>query len=230
MLLTGEKYYEWVVYVGYSLFDKPLKKTKRLLFHGLKKEQSVDPYLRENKQIKILEIGPGFGGSFEFYPKGVLLTTVENNPWMEKNFSSLQAQYPNITLEKSIICEAEDMKEIEDDTFDIVLGTQVMCCIQNPKKAMAEIKRVLKPGGKYYFMESVTYPKGTFKHFLQMAFAPFLKGFTLRCKSGTQDILAYLKEVGFNDVKPKTMIMKGMPTFNELYNYGTASYVEEESD
>lgn len=97
----------------------------RLLLHGLKKEQSVDPQLRKNNQIRMLEIGPGFGGSFEFYPKGVLLTTVEHNPWMAKNFAGLQDKYANITLERSIIADAQDMKELEDGMFDVVLGTQV---------------------------------------------------------------------------------------------------------
>jgi SAM-dependent methyltransferase len=165
--VAAEKYYEWIVFVGYSLFDKPLKKTKKLLFSGLKNETSLDPVLRARNQLKLLEIGPGFGGSFEFYPKGVLLTTVENNPWMESNFSKLQSEFPNIELEKSVICEAEDMSELADKSFDIVLGTQVMCCIQQPKLAMAEIRRVLRPGGKYYFMESVNYPNTNFKHYLQ---------------------------------------------------------------
>lgn len=57
-----------------------------------------------------------------------------------------------------------------------------MCCIARPLEAMTEIKRVLRPGGKFYFMESVAYPRGTMKRALQMSFAPFWKGYSLGCK------------------------------------------------
>ncbi|MCB0830669.1 MAG: methyltransferase domain-containing protein, partial [Solirubrobacterales bacterium] len=43
----------------------------------------------------------------------------------------------------------------EDDTFDTVVETLVLCTVADPEKTAAEIRRVLKPGGRFLFMEHV---------------------------------------------------------------------------
>jgi ubiquinone/menaquinone biosynthesis C-methylase UbiE len=43
----------------------------------------------------------------------------------------------------------------EDGSFDTVVATFVMCTIPHPERALAEIARVLRPGGRYLFLEHV---------------------------------------------------------------------------
>lgn len=50
-------------------------------------------------QFKVLEVGPGFGDNFKYYPKGTKLTTIEINDYMEKNRIKFQDNFPNITFE-----------------------------------------------------------------------------------------------------------------------------------
>ncbi len=43
----------------------------------------------------------------------------------------------------------------EDDTFDSIVFTLVFCSVDDPLKGLNEVKRVLKTGGRIYFMEHV---------------------------------------------------------------------------
>jgi len=94
--------------------------------------------------LKVLEIGPGTGGNFGYYPSGLRLTTLELNPWLQQHFESVKAKHPNLTIEKTLIGNAENMDMIPDNTFDAVIGTHVLCCIKNKEAAVKEIHRILK--------------------------------------------------------------------------------------
>src|SRR5919197_125579 len=43
----------------------------------------------------------------------------------------------------------------EDNSFDTVVSTLVLCSVRDQDQALAEIRRVLKPGGELIFMEHV---------------------------------------------------------------------------
>lgn len=180
----SERWYGFVFSVVYIWGEKPIREMKELLFEDLAETKSSIPELRSLGAVRVLEIGPGFGGNFKFYPPNTQLTTIEINDYLEKNFGKLKDMYPNITLERSIIGNAENMTQVPDNSVDVVVGTLILCCIDDPMAALREIHRVLVPGGKFYFLENVHHPPETVKYKLQKAYKPFWKGFTLRCKAG----------------------------------------------
>ena len=55
---------------------------------------------------------------------------------------------------------AEDIP-LADASTDIVVGTMVMCSVSNMSRVLSEIHRVLKPGGKYIFIEHVAAPENS---------------------------------------------------------------------
>ncbi len=92
----------------------------------------------------ILEIGPGNGNNFEFYPRNCRVIALDCNSYFEKYFHENKSKFPDVSLEKYIIGSAEDMKQIEDHSLDVVVTTFLLCSVKDCRKTLNEIKRVLK--------------------------------------------------------------------------------------
>jgi len=140
-----ERWYSLIFYVVYIWGEKPIRDMKELLFQDLCRTTSLDEETMKRKELRVLEIGPGFGGNFKFYPENTKLTTVEINNYLEHNIDKIKEEYPNVTLVKSIIGNAENMEEVSDNSVDVVVGTLILCCINDPNAALKEIYRVLSP-------------------------------------------------------------------------------------
>ncbi|AFY49341.1 methylase involved in ubiquinone/menaquinone biosynthesis [Nostoc sp. PCC 7524] len=100
---------------------------------------------------EVLEIGFGSGINLSYYPKHLQkLTTVDANPGMnalaQKRIASSNIQVDNRVL------NGENLP-MPDHTFDSVVSTFCLCSITNVSQALQEIHRVLKPGGKFFFLE-----------------------------------------------------------------------------
>lgn len=107
--------------------------------------------LLQDVQGDVLEIGFGTGLNLPHYPEGVTaLTTVEPNRGMgaiaQKRITA--SPIPVKTQQLS----GEDLP-MPDASFDNVVCTWTLCSIPNAKKALQEAYRVLKPGGKFFFIE-----------------------------------------------------------------------------
>lgn len=48
-------------------------------------------------------------------------------------------------MEKFLLTTAEDMGDIEDNSFDVVVSTLVLCSVSNLQKTLKEVHRVLAP-------------------------------------------------------------------------------------
>lgn len=101
---------------------------------------------------KTLEIGIGTGKSLEHYPLGVTITGIDTSEKMLK-YARKRANN-NSQLDKLLLMSAEDLL-FPDDTFDTVVASCVFCSIDNPIKALHEIKRVCKNGGSIFLLEHV---------------------------------------------------------------------------
>ena len=100
----------------------------------------------------VLEIGFGTGLNLAYYPLGQVdkITTVDVNPGMNKlaqkriAASSIEVDFQVLNGEKL---------PMADGTFDTVVSTWTLCSIKKVETAIAEIHRILKPGGKFLFIE-----------------------------------------------------------------------------
>ncbi len=100
---------------------------------------------------KILEIGFGTGLNLPFYPDSVQkLTTVDVNPGMNA-LAQKRLAASHINVEQQVL-NGEKLP-MADNTFDHVVSTWTLCSIAQVDNALAEIYRVLKPGGTFVFIE-----------------------------------------------------------------------------
>jgi ubiquinone/menaquinone biosynthesis C-methylase UbiE len=98
---------------------------------------------------RTLEVGAGTGLNADLYPGSVTeLVLTEPDRFMS---SKLRAKHPSAHL---IEAPAEDLP-FEDDSFDTVALTLVLCTVPDPPAALREVARVLKPGGRFLFLEHV---------------------------------------------------------------------------
>lgn len=213
----GNLYYWFIFSVTEKLFlSKADKNVREKLFAPLQQE------FKMNKNLKILEIGPGTGGNFAYMPHGSSLSIVEKNPLLEKHTKWINKKFPHVIIEKSIVADATNMSDvISDESFDVVIGTHILCCIQDPKSVLNEINRILKIGGAFYTCEFVYYEE-SWKRKLQDLFAPFWKFFGLGCKAGAQDTLALLSEANFDISLMKEDINPDLPLTHNRTHYGLA--------
>merc|ERR1711936_878193 len=76
------------------------------------------------------------------------------NECFEAVFNSNKAKYPKLDIGDMKVGYCEDLP-IEDSSIDAVVITLVLCSVQDQDKCFREIKRVLKPGGKFFYMEHI---------------------------------------------------------------------------
>jgi SAM-dependent methyltransferase len=100
---------------------------------------------------EVLEIGFGTGLNLPFYPEAVRkLTTVDPNAGMH---SLARRRMKNSTIKIDQRVLNGERLPFTDGTFDCVVSTFTLCSIAEVDKAMAEVYRVLRPGGKFLFLE-----------------------------------------------------------------------------
>ena len=145
---------------------------------------------------KILEIGAGTGLNFPHYRDGAEVIATEPDPYMRQRAQRrLMEAGRHIELREA---SAEELP-FESDSFDTVVGTLVMCSVPNPQRALAEIKRVLKPGGEYRFYEHVRY-ESAFGAFWQDAVLPVWRWFAAGCHPN-RDTVQAIRNAGFDVVE-----------------------------
>ena len=99
----------------------------------------------------VLEIGFGTGLNLAYYPKQIkTVVTIDANPKMNK-LAQKRIQSSQITVDCKIL-NGESLP-MENNTFDSVVSAFTLCSIINVEQALVEVYRVMKPGGRFFFLE-----------------------------------------------------------------------------
>jgi ubiquinone/menaquinone biosynthesis C-methylase UbiE len=99
----------------------------------------------------ILEIGFGTGLNLPCYPGHVRkLTAIDPNPGMHRKALSM-IEHTGLEVDKRLLGSEE--LPFDKGSFDCVVSTFTLCSIAQVQRALAEIHRVLKPGGRFLLLE-----------------------------------------------------------------------------
>lgn len=136
---------------------------------------------------RTLEIGCGWGHNFGHYPAAAAVTACDVE--VERVAAAARrAVFPLAVADAQHLAWA-------DRSFEAVVGTLVFCSIPQPAAALAEARRVLKPGGRLYLVEHVRSHHAWLGR-AQDALAPGWKALTGGCHLN-RDTEAALLTAGF---------------------------------
>ena len=103
--------------------------------------------LPENADI--LELGAGTGANFKYYPPSHLAVSSELS-------GEMLAVAQTKARENFLVQADAQLLPFPTNSFDAVFATLVFCSIPDPMQAFAEVRRVVRPGGRVVLMEHVT--------------------------------------------------------------------------
>lgn len=110
--------------------------------------------LLKGAQGKVLEIGSGTGANFPFYDPVRVQCVIAVEPAEQMRRRSL-AKIEQAAVPVDVVAAGAENLPFPDAFFDTVVGTLVFCTIPDPEKALQEVRRVCKPGGKVLIFEHV---------------------------------------------------------------------------
>src|SRR5215217_7622118 len=101
---------------------------------------------------EVLEVAVGTGRNFPFYPQGVRLTGIDLSPAM---LEIARKRADELGVDAHL--REGDAQELPfpEASFDTVVCTLSLCNIPNDRRGIAEMKRVLRPGGRLLLLDHV---------------------------------------------------------------------------
>jgi ubiquinone/menaquinone biosynthesis C-methylase UbiE len=102
---------------------------------------------------RVIELGAGSGSNFAHYPATVdEVVAVEPEPYLREHARAAAAE-ASVPIE--VVEGVADALPAEDASFDAAVACLVLCTVPDQPRALAELRRVLRPGGELRFYEHV---------------------------------------------------------------------------
>jgi SAM-dependent methyltransferase len=166
----------------------------------------------------VLEIGAGTGLNLRHYPDHLeRLVLAEPGERMAARIKLSRA--PAGVPTRQVRAPAEDLP-FDDDTFDTVVSTLVLCTVSDPARAVAEAARVLRPGGRLLFCEHVAADPGR-RRDLQRRCAGAWASFADGCRCDRPTLATIESRMRVESVRYDTW--RAMPTIVKPLIWGRAS-------
>ena len=184
------------------------------------------PIMRQRSKIvpraegRVLELGIGMGLNLAFYDPAKVSLVMGVDPAAALREVALAAPRDERLAVQVEDGDAEALP-FEAASFDTVVCTYTLCSVCTPAKALAEARRVLKPGGRFLFCEHGLAPDpGVVKW--QRRIEPLWKRIAGGCHL-SRPIAPAIEAAGFQVLDRETMYVPGTPKFAAWNEWGSAS-------
>lgn len=143
---------------------------------------------------RVVEVGCGDGRAFELYPPDVeSVLAVEPDP-TARAVAAERAREAAVPID--VVDGTAEALPAADGAFDAAVAVWVLCSVPEPDAALAELHRVLRPGGELRFYEHVRSENAVFRWFQRTIDALFWTRLLGGCIT-TRDTTAAIREAGF---------------------------------
>jgi len=168
---------------------------------------------------KVLELGIGMGLNLSFYDADKV-TSVSGVDPAEALREQAQAAPRDTRLKVEVLDGTAEQLPFEDGAFDCIVCTFTLCSVHTPAAALAEARRVLKPGGRFLFCEHGLSPDGDVAKW-QRRIEPLWKRMAGGCHL-TRPVAAGLELNGFKVENLERMYLPKTPRFAGWMEWGEA--------
>jgi SAM-dependent methyltransferase len=144
----------------------------------------------------VVEIGPGTGVNLPYLPDDLRWIGLEPNPHMH---DFLWEQLANRNIDATLRPHPAQDTGLPDACADVVISTLVLCSVPSLDDTLAELRRILKPGGRLLFIEHVAAPHDTWLYTLQRGIRPVWTRLADGCHPDRKTGRA-LQQAGFSSV------------------------------
>jgi ubiquinone/menaquinone biosynthesis C-methylase UbiE len=179
----------WIFGAGERWLDRKYRDVKRELFGGL-------PHT-------VVELGAGAGANFRYLAPGTRVIAIEPNRHMHPR---LRAAARRCHVEADVRTATAERLPLPTASVDAVISSLVLCAVADPVAALAEVRRVLRPGGRYWCVEHVAAPPGTALRRVQEAVARPWRWLFEGCDT-QRDVAGLLRQAGFASVEVTPFVL-----------------------
>ena len=143
----------------------------------------------------VLEVGAGTGLNLALYGRGVRVIVVEPEPTMARTAFGRASR---ARARASALRGVAEHLPFREGVFDAVVACYVLCSVADPERALAEVRRVLRPGGEVRVYEHVR-SKGSNAALAQDLITPLWHRVACNCHPN-RDAVGALRAAGFEVV------------------------------
>ncbi|PSN20627.1 class I SAM-dependent methyltransferase [filamentous cyanobacterium CCP5] len=178
-----KRFFAWMMAQNVPQYEAFMEPHKRSLFSQL--------------HGTVLEIGPGAGVNLPFYPADIHWIGIEPNPHMAPY---LEQKAAGLAFQLELRIGTAEQLPVADASVDAVVSTLVLCSVEDVAATLQEVLRVLKPGGRFYFIEHVAAPQQTRLRTAQDWLSPVSQALGDGCRPN-RETWTLLEQAGFERVE-----------------------------
>ena len=199
-----KRLFAWLLTKGDAVNQRVYRSYKEKLFRNL---GSV-----------VVEIGPGAGGNLEYLFSGVKWFGIEPNETFHR---ALLRRADEKGIQATLFSTKAENIPLPDNHADSIICTLVLCSVSSPSTVIFEMKRIVKPGGRLFFIEHVAAPQKTFLRTAQNIFNPLNRIIADGCHCN-RETWEEIQKAGFSHVELSHHRINGMLKLHSPHIMGYA--------